>query len=228
MAITTKIAHVQLTIPIDVSEITLGQVLDIRNWDREHENPLGAIELIEILTNQKQPELHRLTYKKKVAKQLQDVIALTNMLHESITSFNTSPVKVVVPRSVSILGIEVKVNKDLKSLPFWPTRIVKDLIESRKKEDEKYDEVSDYDKIIAHFLYTAYTGSKYNEARADEFVEVVRSELKLVEGIQLGNFFLAKLSKWLMPRHKYWLLQLQLKRFRLAYRISKFLGTSTP
>ncbi|MDX3913748.1 MAG: hypothetical protein QHC79_09430 [Pseudosphingobacterium sp.] len=227
MSIQTKIGNVTLNIPTDVSEITLGQFLDLRNWERDHNEPLGAFEVIEVLTGREQPELRSIKYTKKKAKQLQDVMALTNLLNASIQKFNTSPAKVAIPKSVSILGSEVKVSKELEALPFWPTRIVKDLIISKKKEDPQYSEVNDFDRIIAHFLYAAYTGSKYNETRAEEFAEIVKSELKFVEGIQLGNFFLGKLSKWLMPKPKYWLLTIQLKKYRLVYRISKFLGTST-
>lgn len=209
-----------MDVPTDVSEITLGQFLDLRKM----QEPVGAFEVIELLAGRDIPELHTMKYTPKMAKQLEDIMKLTNILNASIQEFNASPSKVDIPKSVNILGIEVKASKDLDDIPFWPTRVAKDLIESKKKENGEYDPIDDFDKIIAHYLYTAYTGTKYNERRAEEFVSVVRSELKFDEAVQLGNFFLAKLSKYLLPKRKYWRLRLQMKKYRLVSKIFKFLG----
>lgn len=88
--------------------------------------------------------------------------------------------------TIDVLGRQIKFNKDLGKLPYWPLTKVKDIV--KQMGNEPFNEYEHYTDLVANYLYAKF--DKYDEYKADEFGQDVINKLPFTHVIELGDFFL--------------------------------------
>jgi|SRR6476661_3599269 len=227
MPFEVTLSSTRLLIPMDVSELTIGQLIAIRALP-DHQDTTS--ELIAILSKTPVKHIQDLRFSIKSEIEMMNIISLTNQLSEDIVTYFNTPQKFETPKSITILNKTIDIPQDLQIQPFWPSRKVKQVLQKRIEmtpEEQEVVFIDDVAEILAHYLYVPFTGLVYRETRADEFVEVIKDELSVRDAIALNNFFLSKWKSFLKQNQVFYPAPFQLMKSRLRYRILKFLGISS-
>lgn len=212
------------TIPADVSELTLGQFIDISNLQPDDE--LGLLTAL----MKESPVINVTDSKeaKQVDRELNNVYALIELFKERLHHCLNSGELLHPPKRIDMLGLDIEIKKNfVRSLPYWGFVHTRQVIQKNIKsgKNEQFNATQDIAGILAHNLYCLATKSPYNEKSAEEFIEVVR-ECSFVQAMQLGNFFLIQQKRLWTSRRKRWIMNLNLWRLRL---VSMFLtNTARP
>ncbi len=218
-----NISSKRLTIPENVSEITLGQFIRLRD-----SSEIDNLERLSIICNTSKKDLASLEWSSKAYKQLNDAIALTTHLNQSIEELFNTDQKLITPNSVIILGKVIKIPKDLEKQPFWPSRKVKEILQEQVEATGKGEAFDPTDKIadvLAHYLYVPFTELTYNEYRAEEFKEAVY-DLPLSQAVALANFFFLQWKPLYLTKTNSLLTSLLIWKKRLVLKCSRFMKTS--
>lgn len=160
-------------------------------------------------------------------KEIKGVFRLVELLSQSITNTIASGILLVAPAEVQIIGLPISIKSDaVETGAFWGKVHTQQVILKRVEQtgkDEKFDATDLIPNMLAHNLYTVVTKSPYNEAKADEFEEVVL-EMNWIEAFQLANFFLIQHKKLWTSRRLRWRMRWNLLRLRLASKYSTNTG----
>lgn len=206
------------SIPEKAAELSLGQLIELQN-PNNNELEILRILLGETITvtcaNDKE--------EKEIQRTLRGVYTLVELLKEDIDIVVSSGLLLAAPKTINVLGVELKLNDAfVRSLPYWGYVHTKQAIQQRVKlgKDEKFDATDLIPGILSHNLYSLITKSPYNEAKAEEFIDVI-NDLNFIEAIQLGNFFLLQQKSLWVSRGKRWRILLNKMRATLALRYLK-------
>lgn len=216
-----SINSIAYDIPSGIEEITIRQLISLRNLpDKDYITILNwavpALDMAMLTTNTKQTE-----------RELTGALTLVNALLNEIFTFMQSPEKIEVPKSVTLLGLVIELKPGLlTSLPYWPYVQVKTIIQQEAKK-EPFDPTDRIPEVLAHYLYSSVTKSKYNEEKAEAFIEVI-NEMPMIEAIQVGNFFFLKFRNLYLSRTSNFLTSLNLWRLRLAWKFSRSMAILIP
>lgn len=178
-------------IPASIDDVSIGRFVRFRNFDHKNDYQMLCWALDSQTTNFKHTQ--------EVENQLAKVFQLIEPVRKEIYAFMKDQSKFDVPDSIDVMGYDVKLKKGLlNDLPYWPYVVTKKIIldeKSRSTSENDYKSLltDRIPEIIAHYLYSEVTKSPYSEAKAGEFVEIV-NDLPMKQCIQLGNFFLQKLT----------------------------------
>lgn len=203
-------------VPAGIDEVNIGSFIRLRNLKEQDYISLlnwaiPNLDLSMLTTNNQ-----------KVERELTHTLTLVNALINEISDFMQSPERIKVPESVTLEGLEIKLVPGLlTSLPYWPYVQVKAIIQQEAKKDI-FDPTDRIPEVLAHYLYSSVTRNKYNEEKAEEFIELVNL-LPMTEAIQAGNFFFLRFRGLYLSRMNSFLTSLSLVRLRLR---SKFLKST--
>lgn len=203
-------------VPAGIEEVNIGNFIKLRNLkDPDYITLLNwaipALDLGMLTTNNQ-----------KVERELTHTLALVNALIQEISDFMQSPERIKVPASIMLEGLEIALVPGLlTSLPYWPYIQVKTIIQHEAKK-EFFDPTDRIPEVLAHYLYSSVTRNKYNEEKAEEFIELVNL-LPMTEAIQAGNFFFLRFRSLYLSRTNNFLTSLNLVKLRLR---SKFLKST--
>lgn len=203
-------------IPSDSSELTLGQFIDVQNADSELSLLTALLGEVPVTSCEKKSDFD------KLERELQGVYKLIDLLKTDVQNVAESGLLLLRPKSVNIMGLSIPVKENfVNTLPYWGYIHTKQAILNRVKlgDNEQFNATDLIPDILAHNMYSLVTKSPYNEAKADEFIEVIK-EMKFIEAMQLGNFFLLQQKKLWSTSQKRWRIYLNLWRAKL---VSKFL-----
>lgn len=179
-------------IPASIDDVSIERFIRFRNFP--HTNQLQMLQwaLDSTAFVRHTPE---------VEQQVAKVFALIQPVVDEIYHFCQSGSKYDTPDAIDVLGVEVKLkNGLLNELPYWPYVVTKSIVleEAKKKTFDPTDQIP---RVLAHYLYSTVTKSPYDEARAEEFVEVT-GDIPMIPAIQLSNFFLLKHLDSMPLKHK--------------------------
>lgn len=211
-------------IPSAASELTLGQFVNIKALEPDDE--LGLLTIL--MGEEPQANVTNERDAKQLGKQLQNTYALIDMLAKDLQHCLSSGVLLVVPKRFEVLGLTIEVKEDLmRSLPYWGYVHTREVILSKQGMNEEFDATNDIAEIIAHNLYCLVTKNAYNEAKAEEFKEVIL-QCNFIQCMQLGNFFLIQQKRLWTSRRKRWIMRLNLWRLKLVSKFSANTERPTP
>ncbi|MDF3076138.1 MAG: hypothetical protein K0S09_27 [Sphingobacteriaceae bacterium] len=198
-------------------ELTIKHLIDLRRLDQS--NPLAVLRW----GLDREPQL---TSKPRTDREVGNALTLISELIKEVYEWMASDERVRVPKDIDVMGLVIPLNPGLlQRLPYWGTVRCKEAMQaviSTTKEGE-YDFTDKIPEIIAHYLYSEVTRSKYNEDKADELISIVE-KLPMTTCIQLGNFFLLKQTQLFLSNKSYWLTKLTLMKKRLALKFSRSTG----
>jgi hypothetical protein len=203
-------------VPAGIEEISIRKFIELRNLAERDYISLIKWAIPDL-------DLDMLTTKnERVERELSATIALVNQVLNEIHYFMISADRIKIPESVTLEGLEIKLVPGLlTSLPYWPYVQVKTIIQQEAKK-EVFDPTDRIPEVLAHYLYSTVTRSKYNEEKAEAFIELV-DLLPMTEAIQVGNFFFLRFRNLYLSRTSNFLTSLNLLRLRLR---SKFLKST--
>jgi hypothetical protein len=179
------------TVPASIEDVSIGRFIQLRNT--ELTNPLAVLHWA-------LGEKVEFKYTKATESQIANIFSLVNPVIAEVYGFMQTKAKKDVPSSIGVLGRDIKLKKGLlNDLPYWPYVVAKSIIKEEAAK-EVFDPTDRIPQLLAHYLYSEVTKRPYDEAAAEEFVEII-NDLPMVQCIQLGGFFLRKLPG-LLPSNK--------------------------
>lgn len=219
MPTAVKIADRVYNIPL-IEELTIKDVLALRKLDSSSHAALlrWAFGCDPVLDNSKLTE-----------RQLTNVFALIDGLIADVSAWFKSDERIAVPKTIELLGLTVKFRPGLvNELPYWGTVRCKTVIqeELELQKTETPDFTDRIPEVLAHYLYALVTKNPYDEAKADDFIDVVMS-LNMKLAIQAGNFFLLKQLPYFQSNKDSLATRLTVMSKRLGLRFLKSLATLT-
>lgn len=224
MPYSIKIDKLNLDIPSSLDEFTIGQFIELRKLPTDKD---VSAEILSIFTKANIEEIRSIRYNKTNEIKVQEALQLCNHIAQEIKEFNKSIKKFEVPKTVIVLDHTIKIPDDLEKEPYWPSRKVKEVmlktIEAENNGKE-FDFTDDIPEIIAHYLYKPWTGSDYDEYKADEFIVAI-NDMKFKEAISLGNFFILRWRKLFLKNSSLWRTNLHLIKLKLKSKGLAFLET---
>lgn len=178
-----KINGKNFEIPSELSEVTIKRFLDLRLIA-----PDDTMELVYWGIGQR----INFEHKDNTVVEMGAALGLIDLIRSEIAAFVNNIENIVIPKSITIMGLEVKlIDGLLNELPYWPYVVAKKLLTDETKAVTP-DHTKHIGRIVGHYLYSSITKEVYNEAKADRFADEMADEMPMVETIQLGNFFLLK------------------------------------
>lgn len=212
-------------IPSSASELTLGQFIEISQLRVDDELALLNILMGEPLQVETKTEKEI----EQVGRELKSVYKLIDLLREDLARCIQSGIFLVAPKRITILGLDIEIKENfMRSMPYWGYIHTRAAIIDRLQygKDENFNATQAIPGIIAHNLYTLVTRSKYNEEKAEQFIEVVMTA-NFIESMQLGNFFLLQQKKLWTSKRKRWGMNIRIWRLRLVWKLLTSMGRQT-
>lgn len=123
--------------------------------------------------------------------------AVLNIL-DGLRSEISQTIKTPEQTTVTVLGNELKFDKDLGKLAYWPMTKVKAIIQSMG--EEPFNAHEHYGSMVAHYLYSKI--AEYDEYKAEEFAIEVVNQMHYADVIRLGDFFLYMQRRFWSPKLK--------------------------
>lgn len=208
-----KINGKTYNLPSNVDELTLGQFLALRKVDDKN-----TMNRICILLSADEDEFLSMPNNKSINKEVENVIALAQILNADMTAFFNGGEKIELPQTVTILGKEIKIPGDIETQPYWASRIVKGIMLDQINKTgtgANFDPTDVIDQVLAHYLYCPYTEMKYNEMQAERFREIVK-EMPLKPAVQVANFFFLKSKSLYLTKIDRWITSLIIWKLKRA------------
>ena len=179
-----KINDVNYDVPQSIEDVTIGNFIKFRNTPHTDE-----LQVLYWAIGAKPIFRHTDT----IEAELSNVFALFNPVKDEIYAFLKSVDKMKVPDTIEVLGVTVNIKQGLlNDLPYWPYVVTKNIVLQEGKKDP-FDPTDRMPEVLAHYLYSVVTKSPYDEAKANDFIEVA-NDINMVPAIQLANFFLLRHS----------------------------------
>ncbi len=200
------------TIPENAKELTLGQFIDIQTAKSELELLTVLLGSEPTVNVQSEADVYKLN------REMTSVYKLIHLLQEDVMLCINSGHLLVQPKSVNVLGLDVELKPNfINTLQYWGYIHTREAIKERAQQgkDDNFVATDLIPRILAHNLYCLVTKSPYNEAKAEEFIEVIKT-MSFIEAIQLGNFFLLQQKGLWVSRRKRWSMFLTMLKFKLV------------
>lgn len=211
-----------LSVPTLIGELNLGQFLALRKAGASN-----ALEIISILCKQPIEELQAMEFSVRTERQ---IAAMWYEISEEISRYFSEKNEQERLKKLSTVTVGdklISIPEDINKYAYWSTRRAKHIIDQELKRihgtEDKADLTDYYAELLAHYLYCPYTEMKYEENRADEFMEIV-NELPVTVAIPLGNFILLGLKKSWYPSKTVLAVQSLKTSARLTLQALKYLG----
>lgn len=211
-------------IPSLASELTLGQFIAIRALKPDDELGMLSALMGEPVT----PNIQTEAEIKDFEIELSRVFKLVEQFEADLSKCLQSGILLVTPKRIEIEGLDIPIVENfVRSLPYWGFVHTREVIMSKQGKNREFDATDDIAGILAHNLYSLVTKSAYNEAKAEEFKDVMYG-VSFIHAMQLGNFFLIQQKRLWTSRRKRWIMRLNLWRLRLVYLFSANTARSIP
>jgi hypothetical protein len=231
---TLKTTHgwLQVKIPAQLSDVTLGQLMAMQ------ENPnLNDIQAISILSGIATDELNNVVDAKDFHAFTDTVLALSYQIKYL---YNAD----AIPKQVSFLlpGTSqpktVKVMGNLSVEPagaFMAAReIIAEEVNSHIKQFGEDDWKENFNpslnaccQVLAHYFYCRATGERYNEYKAEEFMNQVKA-MRVTEALPIAKHFFTCYPNLSRVKTSFWHHLLHYWKNGPGSNLSKNLNTSTP
>jgi hypothetical protein len=226
----TTHGKIPVKIPTELTELTLGQMMDMQQKPN-----LTDLDAISILSGIPLQELHTV----RNIDDFQVFGHAVQSLSQQIKYLYNSD---VVPKKVTFnLGKKQTVVKVMGNLSVEPAGafmaardIIADEINQALKQygDEGWKDnfnpsLNACCHVLAHYFFCPVTGKKYNEYQAEQFCEQIK-KLRVTEALPIAKHFFTCYPNLLKQRTSCLQRLQQCWRKKQAYKHSKNLNTSTP
>ena len=199
-------------IPLSAEELTLGQYMALCEANNELDMLTALMGEVPTTSVSSQEEAEQF------GRELEGCYKLIGLLQQDIDHTIDSGLLLVAPKMVTIMGLPIVVKENfVNTLPYWGYAHTKAAITNRAKlgKDENFNGTDLIPDIIAHNMYALVTKSPYNEAKAEDFVEVIK-EMNWIEAMRLGNFFFLQQRKLWVSKRKRFTISLGLLKSKLV------------
>jgi hypothetical protein len=225
----TTQGRLNVKIPTHLSEITIGQMMDLQ------ENPmLNDLGAISILSDIPLTELQNISDIAQLQQFAEPVLALSHQIKYLYNSDN-------IPKKITFSSpgkkeVTVKVISNLSVEPAGAFMAARDII-----ADEINGHIEQYGQehwqahfnpslkaccqVLAHYFFCRVTGKKYNEYEVDEFYNDIK-QLRVTEALPVAKHFFTCYPSLLKPKAGCFQRIQQRWKKRLASSRSKNLSTS--
>lgn len=225
----TTNGKVLVSIPTQLNEVTLGQMIDLQEAEA-----LDDIKAISILSGVPVTDLQSVTDATDFT-QFADAIYSLSMQIKYLYSSDVIPDKISVPLAEKL--VLVAVSKNLGVEPAGAFMAARDVI---AEEIEKHIKSNGEDnwqenfnpsllaccKVLAQYLYCRVTGLPYDEYAVTAFIDTIK-KLRVTEALPIAKHFFQSFPNLSRRKTGFWHRLLQLWKSVLALTASKSLSTST-
>jgi len=216
-----------IQIPSSVSEVTLGQMIELQN-----KPSLDDIEAISILSGIPVKELQNVQNANDFAIFGEAVLSLS---HQIKYLYNSDD----IPKKITFTnGKTLNVITNLSVEPAGAFMAARDIIGDEISEhirlcgDEDWQEYFNPSlnaccQVLAHYFYCRAIGKPYNEYEAEEFTAEIK-KLRVTEALPIAKHFFTCYPSLSKPKINFWHRLLQRWNEKQVYRHLKNLNISTP
>jgi hypothetical protein len=222
----TTCGTLNIAMPSQLKEISLGQMMQL-----QEKTDLSDLDAISILSGIAIEELKDVSNFHDFDVFGEAVLSLSNQI-KYLYSSDDIPSRV----AFKIDGKTTKVNviRNLSVEPAGAFMAARDIIAEEINEHIKLNGEEDWQErfnpslkaccqVLAQYFYCRATGQKYNEYKADAFIETVKN-ISVVEALPIGKHFFMSYPNLSKPKINYWLRPRQFWRGKRAYNRSKNLN----
>ncbi len=219
-----------VSIPTNLYEITLGQMIDLQ------ENPLLTdIGAISILSGIPLEQLQNINSMDDLQAFAAPVLSLSGQIKHL---YNSDEIPKKITFNTDKGCKTVNVTRNLSVEPAGAFMAARDIIADEISEQIKLYGEDDWQQhfnpslkaccqILAHYFYCRTTGKPYNEYEADAFCIEIK-KLRVTEALPIAKHFFTCYPSLSKPKTSFWHRLLPFWKKEQAYNHSKSLNTSTP
>ncbi|RYY36804.1 MAG: hypothetical protein EOP46_05085 [Sphingobacteriaceae bacterium] len=226
---TTK-GKLRISIPAQLSEVTLGQMMALQEADN-----INDLSAISILSGIPVDELQQIS---STAELLTFGSHIMSLAHQIKYLYNSDAIPQKVTFLINGKPKQVNVIKNLSVEPagaFMAARdVIADEITAHIKQHGEQHWAEHFNPslkacclILAHYFYCRVTGNAYNEYAIDDFAETVKT-LRVTEALPISKHFFTSYPGFSKPKTGFWHRAQQLWNNAREYNRLKSLNTLTP
>ena len=229
---TLKTTHgkLRVSIPTQLSEVTLGQLMEMQAAPG-----MNDLEAISILSGVSLPELKSVVDFDDFKPFGGHILSLSRQIAELYQGDN-------IPGKITFMLNEkrviINVMRNLSVEPAGAFMAARDIIADEINQHIKMTGEDDWQQsfnpsltaccqILAHYFYCRATGKKYDEYEAEQFSDHIK-ELRVTEALPIARHFFMSYPGLSKPRTGFFQRLYQRSKKRQASRLLKSLSISTP
>jgi hypothetical protein len=211
----TTDGKITIKIPSQIKEVTLGQLIQMQ------EKPeLTDLDAISILSGIPIDELKNVLNFNDFDVFAEAISSLSNQIKYL---YNNDEIPKKIELDIEGKSVSVNISKNLSVEPAGAFMAARDIIADEIKEHIQQHGEEDWQdrfnpslkaccQVLAHYFYCRATGGKYNEYKADEFAETIKT-IGVTEALPVAKYFFMSYPNLSKPKTNYY------QRFRQFWRI---------
>jgi hypothetical protein len=226
----TTQGKLQVSIPAQLSEVTLGQMMQLQDVPE-----LTDLQAISILSGVSVTDLQNVKDANELIGFADTIMGLSQQIKYL---YNADAIPKTVTLAADGKPVTVNVIKNLSVEPAGAFMAARDVIADEiSSHIEKYGEENWQDyfnpslsaccKVLACYFYCKATGKPYDEYAAAAFTDTVK-KLRVTEALPIAKHFFMNFPNLSKPRTSFWLRLLQFWKKEQVYKPSKNLSISIP
>jgi len=229
-SVKTLTGKISIKIPSQLTELKLGQLMQMQAMKQ-----LSDLDAISILSGIPIAELKNVVHFSEFDVFGEAILSLSSQIKYLYDS-EAIPNKIIF--DIDGKKTSIKVIRNLSMQPagaFMASRdIIAEEISNHIKQHGEDDWQQNFNpslkaccQVLAQYFYCRATGNVYDEYKAEQFAETIKT-LGVTEALPIAKYFFMSYLGLSMQRTGFWQRLLQLWRKKPAYRLSKSLSISIP
>ena len=226
----TLTGKLSINIPSALAELKLGQLMQMQAVEQ-----LSDLDAISILSGMSVADLKNVVDISEFDVFGETILSLSNQIKYL---YNSEAIPDRITFNVDGKKVSVKVIRNLSMQPagaFMASRdIIAEEISNHIKQHGEEDWQQNFNPslkacchVLAQYFYCRATGKMYDEYKAEEFAETIKT-LGVTEALPIARYFFMSYLGSSKQRTGFWLRLLQRWKRKPAYRLSKSLSISIP
>lgn len=226
----TLSGKLSIKIPSQITELKLGQLMQMQALEQ-----LSDLDAISILSGISVADLKNVVHFNEFDVFGEAILSLSNQIKYL---YNSEAIPDKITLEIEGKKASVKVNRNLSVEPAGAFMASRDIITDEiSKHIEQHGEDNWQEtfnpslkaccQVLAQYFYCRATGNGYDEYKAEEFAEIIKT-LGVTEALPIARYFFMSFLGLLKPRTSFWQRLRQFWKKKPEYKLSKSLNISIP
>lgn len=226
----TLSGKLSIKIPSQLTELKLGQLMQMQTLEE-----LTDLDAISILSGIPIADLKNVIHFSEFDVFGEAILSLSNQIKYL---YNSEAIPDKITFDVDGKKVNVKVNRNLSIEPagaFMASRdIIAEEISNHIKQHGEEGWQNTFNpslkaccQVLAQYFYCRATGNRYDEYKAEEFAETIKT-LGVTEALPIARYFFMSFLGLSRPKTSFWQCLRQSWKKKPEYRLSKSLNISIP
>jgi hypothetical protein len=205
---------ITIKIPSQIKEVTLAQLMQM-----QEKTELTDLDAISILSGKPIDELKNVLNFNDFDVFAEAILSLSNQIKYL---YNSDEIPKKINLNIDGKSVSVNIIKNLSVEPAGAFMAARDIIADEIKEHIEQHGEEDWQErfnpslkaccqVLAHYFYCRATGNKYNEYKADEFADTIKT-IGVTEALPIAKHFFMSYPNLSKPKTNYY------QRFRQFWR----------